>query len=99
MNIPPSFKPITPFIRRAEELDKDHSMPETKVVAYFCRMHAIETGIKLGDSSPEGSTFLIGLMGKLEDDKSALPPNAIQQGEVITYICTKHKLQFMKNVT
>lgn len=37
LKIPPELKKCTQFIRRAEELDKDKSRPESRLVAYYCR--------------------------------------------------------------
>ena len=37
LEIPPELKKCTQFIRRAEELDKDKSRPESRLVAFYCR--------------------------------------------------------------
>lgn len=50
--IPPHFKPVTQYVRRAEKLDK-MAEPEAHVVAYYCRLYAIEEAFKLHDKSPE----------------------------------------------
>lgn len=53
--VPAVFK-ITPYIKRAEELDKDTSRTESQIVAYYCRFYALELAIKkqqeLGASCP-----------------------------------------------
>ena len=42
MEIPTAFKPLTSFIRRAEELEKDTTHPQSKIVAFVCRQYAME---------------------------------------------------------
>ena len=82
--IPASFKNIVPFIRRAEELDRDTTRPESKLVAYFCRQHAMELGIKLRENDPseEATEFLLKLMDGLEAEKSRLPSFSQEEGKV-----------------
>jgi vacuolar protein sorting-associated protein VTA1 len=82
--IPPGFKAILPYIRRAEELDKDVTRPESKLIAYFCRQYAMELGIKLreNDTSPEATEFLLSLMDKLEREKNDLPSFTQNEGKV-----------------
>eukprot|EP00953_Heterococcus_sp_UTEX-ZZ885_P022787 12583-Heterococcus_DN1.PRE.8 len=79
MSIPPAYKPVTAFVRRAEELDRDAARPEAKVVAYYCRMYAIDVGLKLGKADDQ--KFLESLMGKLEADKAALPEMTPKEGK------------------
>lgn len=52
MEIPPRFKPVTQYIRRAEKLDRAEE-PEAPVVAYYCRLYAADQAIKLQDSSED----------------------------------------------
>lgn len=82
--MPPSFKAVLPFIRRAEELDRDSSRPESKLIAYFCRQYAMELGIKVreNDSSNEATEYLLALMDRLEDDKNKLPAFTQEEGKV-----------------
>ncbi|EQC38321.1 hypothetical protein SDRG_04040 [Saprolegnia diclina VS20] len=83
--IPATFKAITPFIRRAEELDRDRTRPESKMVAYYCRQYAMELGIKLreNDASDEATTYLLSLMESLESEKAALPAHSQEEGRII----------------
>ena len=37
LKIPPELKKVTQYIRRAEELDKEQTKPESRLVAYYCR--------------------------------------------------------------
>ena len=71
LSIPPELKKIKPFIQRAEELDKDKS-PESRVVAYYCREWAVQTGIPLSSSSDAAKTCLGELLGQLETEKQAM---------------------------
>ncbi|TMW68832.1 hypothetical protein Poli38472_006300 [Pythium oligandrum] len=83
--IPPTFKTLLPFIRRAEELERDTSRPESKLIAYFCRQYAMELGIKLreNDNSNEATNYLLSLMDRLEDDKGKLPTFSQDEGKEI----------------
>ncbi|KAJ0399795.1 hypothetical protein P43SY_002940 [Pythium insidiosum] len=83
--IPATFKSVLPFIRRAEELDRDTTRPESKLIAYFCRQYAMELGIKLreNDNSNEATDYLLSLMDRLEDDKSKLPAFTQDEGKEI----------------
>ncbi|KAI9906528.1 hypothetical protein PsorP6_003975 [Peronosclerospora sorghi] len=85
VTVPPTFKLLLPFIRRAEELDRDTSRPESKLIAYFCRQHAMELGIKLreNDASNEATDYLLSLMDRLEDEKNKLPEFTQEEGKEI----------------
>lgn len=65
--LPPILKPINSFIKLAKEYDK-----KDPVIGYFCRMYAVQKGIKLDSKSPDSKSFLFGLMDKLEGDKKRL---------------------------
>jgi len=67
--IPPELKRIIPFIRRAEELDSDKTQPATRLVAYYCRQYAIETGLPLMSTSPAAKATLLAVMSSLEEEK------------------------------
>uniref|UniRef100_K3WPP5 Vta1/callose synthase N-terminal domain-containing protein n=1 Tax=Globisporangium ultimum (strain ATCC 200006 / CBS 805.95 / DAOM BR144) TaxID=431595 RepID=K3WPP5_GLOUD len=83
--MPPSFKAVLPFIRRAEELDRDSTRPESKLIAYFCRQYAMELGIKVreNDTSNEATEYLLALMDRLENDKNKLPAFTHDEGKEI----------------
>mmetsp|Transcript_2445 Transcript_2445/g.3756 ORF Transcript_2445/g.3756 Transcript_2445/m.3756 type:complete len:309 (-) Transcript_2445:188-1114(-) len=50
--IPTELKKITQYIRRAEELSKQSNpTPETILVAYHCRQHAVQMGIPLATTA------------------------------------------------
>ena len=48
---PPCFKQATPFIKRAEELDQAASRPEAPLIAYYCRMYAMDVCMSLRNAS------------------------------------------------
>ncbi|KAL4169728.1 hypothetical protein KRP22_010643 [Phytophthora ramorum] len=85
VKVPPAFKPLLPFVRRAEELDRDTSRPESKLIAYFCRQYAMEMGIKLreNDASNEATDYLLSLMDRLETEKNNLPDFTQEEGKEI----------------
>jgi vacuolar protein sorting-associated protein VTA1 len=70
--IPPELKKISPFVRRAEELDRDKTSAESRLVSYYCRQYAVHTGIPLASSSPAAKTCLGGLLAALETEKPAM---------------------------
>eukprot|EP00555_Chaetoceros_dichaeta_P003540 CAMPEP_0198250144 /NCGR_PEP_ID=MMETSP1447-20131203/1443_1 /TAXON_ID=420782 /ORGANISM="Chaetoceros dichaeta, Strain CCMP1751" /LENGTH=88 /DNA_ID=CAMNT_0043934937 /DNA_START=135 /DNA_END=398 /DNA_ORIENTATION=- len=71
LKIPPELKKITQYVRRAEELDKDESNPESRLVAYYCRQYAVQLGITLATTA-EGKTSLAGLLDALDAEKVAM---------------------------
>jgi vacuolar protein sorting-associated protein VTA1 len=72
LDIPPDLKKISPFIKRAEELDKDTTAPESRLVAYYLRQHAVQLGIPLVGSSPAAKTCLGQILGDLEKEKAKM---------------------------
>jgi vacuolar protein sorting-associated protein VTA1 len=71
LTIPPELKKITPYVRRAEELDRDKVNPESRVVAYYCRQYAVHSGISAA-TSLEGKSCLGELLGNLEGEKKVM---------------------------
>lgn len=72
LTIPNELKKITPYVRRAEELDKDKSSPESRLVAYYCRQYAVQQGIPLSSKSAEAKMCLGSLLEDLEGEKAAM---------------------------
>lgn len=68
LNIPPELKKITQYIRRAEELDKDKTRAESRLVAYYCRQYAVEVGLPFSNT-PAAKQCLGKLLGDLEKEK------------------------------
>lgn len=83
--IPPELKKVTPYVRRAEELDKDKSNAESRLVAYYCRQYAVHTGIDLATSTA-GKTCLGDLLSSLEEEKVAM--NSFTRDEA-KFLCRK----------
>ncbi|CAN0061383.1 unnamed protein product, partial [Phaeothamnion confervicola] len=83
MVIPPVFKKLTSYIRRAEELDRDTTRGECRLVAYYCRTFAMEQGIKMADQSPAGKQFLLQLMDQLENEKKAISGFTEEEGKMV----------------
>ena len=74
LSIPPELKAITPFVRRAEELDKESSStnssrPESRLVAYYCRQYAVRQGIALAQGHAAATACLGTLLQLLETEK------------------------------
>ncbi|XP_072369895.1 vacuolar protein sorting-associated protein VTA1 homolog isoform X2 [Scyliorhinus torazame] len=67
---PPQFKPIQHHLRTAQEHEK-----RDPVVAYFCRLYAMQSGMKIDSKTPECRKFLVKLMDQLEIMKSQLVDN------------------------
>lgn len=75
IDVPPDLKKISPFLRRAEELDRDRSRPESRVTAYACRQYAVQVGIPLASSAadPTAARECLGaILGGLETEKVAM---------------------------
>lgn len=78
LKIPPDLKKTTQYIRRAEELDHDKS-PQTRIVAYYCRQHAVQVGIPLA-SSTEARECLGMMLNDLEKEKKAMSSFTKEEG-------------------
>ncbi|XP_065653471.1 vacuolar protein sorting-associated protein VTA1 homolog [Hydra vulgaris] len=67
VQLPPNLKQLNSYLKLAKEYDKIDP-----TVAYFCRMFAVQKGIKLDSKSPDCKKFLFSLMDQLENTKKAL---------------------------
>ncbi|KAM4772164.1 vacuolar protein sorting-associated protein VTA1 homolog [Rhinophrynus dorsalis] len=65
--LPEQFKSLQHHLRTAQEHDK-----RDPVVAYYCRLYAMQTGMKIDSKSPECRKFLSKLMDQLEALKKQL---------------------------
>jgi len=92
LSIPPELKPITPFVRRAEELDKDAGRPESRLVAYYCRQYAVHQGIPLANhhGNPTVKVALGHLLEQLEGEKQAMDQFTRPEAE---YLCRQFAYQ------
>lgn len=82
MEIPPTFKVLTTYIRRAEELDRDTLNPNSAIIAYFCRLYAIDKGMKMGLPQTEMG-FLLQIMDIAEAAAKANPSIKAADGKGI----------------
>ncbi|XP_026561380.1 vacuolar protein sorting-associated protein VTA1 homolog [Pseudonaja textilis] len=76
--LPAQFKTIQHFLRTAQELDK-----REPVVAYYCRLYAMQTGMKIDSKNPECRKFLCKLMDQLEAMKKQLGDNEAITQEIV----------------
>ncbi|RYZ85783.1 MAG: hypothetical protein EOP04_15225 [Proteobacteria bacterium] len=86
MSIPPSYKTLLSVVKRAEELEKS-SVREDRIVAYYCRFHAVSRAARISKSpNPDELKFINEQMAKLETMKPTLnlAPN---EGE---RVCREH---------
>ena len=83
--IPPELKKITPYVRRAEELDRDKANPESRLVSFYCRQYAVHTGISLATAAESKSCLGI-LLGDLEGEKQAMDSFTRDESK---FLCTK----------
>nr|XP_039254591.1 vacuolar protein sorting-associated protein VTA1 homolog [Styela clava] len=65
--LPLKLKAIQPFLKVANDMRK-----KDPVTAYYCDMHAMQTGMKIDSKSPECKSYLIQLMTSLEKQKAVL---------------------------
>lgn len=64
---------MVPFVKRAEELEKETTSAESKIMAYYCRLYVVTRGSKMVNTSdPAASTFLLSQMTILETTKPKL---------------------------
>ena len=74
--IPSKLNIITQYIRRAEDLEKStESSTRKKVVAFYCRMYALDLAFPVmssTDVSAETKLFVVQLIDRLELDKKSI---------------------------
>ncbi|XP_070843994.1 vacuolar protein sorting-associated protein VTA1 homolog isoform X2 [Chaetodon trifascialis] len=78
MALPAPLKPIQHHLRTAQEHEK-----RDPVVSYYCRLYAMQTGMKLDSKTPECRKFLVKLMDQLESMKKELADNDSITQEVV----------------
>ncbi|XP_046752899.1 vacuolar protein sorting-associated protein VTA1 homolog isoform X3 [Diprion similis] len=74
---PAPLKSIQHFLKAAAEHDQ-----RDPVVSYWCRLHALQTGLKLSTKTSEETGFLLKLMDWLEQTKKAQHENEAITNEV-----------------
>ncbi|KAK7907303.1 hypothetical protein WMY93_015915 [Mugilogobius chulae] len=78
MALPAPLKAVQHHLRTAQEHEK-----RDPVVAYYCRLYAMQTGMKLDSKTPECRQFLIKLMDQLETMKKELKDEESITQEVV----------------
>ncbi|XP_061785878.1 vacuolar protein sorting-associated protein VTA1 homolog [Nerophis lumbriciformis] len=78
MALPAQFKAVQHHLRTAQEHEQ-----RDPVVSYYCRLYAMQTGMKLDSKSPECRKFLVKLMDQLESMKKELSDNDSISQEVV----------------
>ncbi|KAJ8396175.1 hypothetical protein AAFF_G00020420 [Aldrovandia affinis] len=78
MALPPQLKAIQHHLRTAQEHEK-----RDPVVAYYCRLYSMQTGMKLDSKTPECRKFLVKLMDQLETMKKELTDNESISQEIV----------------
>ncbi|XP_067675017.1 vacuolar protein sorting-associated protein VTA1 homolog [Haliotis asinina] len=76
--IPPNLKPIQHYMKTASEHDK-----RDPIVAYYCRLYAMQKGMEIDMKSPDCRTFLVTMMDYLEKAKKELYEADAIQSEVV----------------
>lgn len=76
--LPPQFKPIQHYIKTASEHDG-----RDQVVAYYCRLYALQKAMEIDKKSPECRNYLVHLMDVLEKTKKELKDEEAIQSEVV----------------
>lgn len=76
--VPASFKPIQHHIKTAAEHDG-----RDPVVAYYCRLYALQKGMEIDRKSTDCRNFLAGLMNVLEESKKQLQDVEAVQNEIV----------------
>ena len=59
---PEAFKQIKPYLTLATQLDQR----DEKIVAYYCRLYSVQTGMQINRTAPECKKYLAHLMDVLE---------------------------------
>ncbi|XP_037837386.1 vacuolar protein sorting-associated protein VTA1 homolog [Kryptolebias marmoratus] len=78
MALPAQLRPIQHHLRTAQEHEN-----RDPVVSYYCRLYAMQTGMKLDSKTPECRKFLVNLMDQLESMKKELSDNESITQEVV----------------
>jgi len=68
--IPPQLKSLSHYLKLASEHDQ-----RDPVISYWCRFHAVQSGLAIDKTSKEATSVLITLLGWLEERKKELHDN------------------------
>ncbi|XP_045196146.2 vacuolar protein sorting-associated protein VTA1 homolog [Mercenaria mercenaria] len=83
--LPPQLKAIQHYLKTATEHDK-----RDPVVAYYCRLYALQNGMEIDKKSPECRTFHVALMDylervKKENDSESIHNEVVGQAHMENY--------------
>lgn len=70
LDVPASLKPIAHYLKTAQEHDS-----RDIIVSYWCRLYALQLGLKINSQGLEERKFLVGVMDWLEQVKKAHAEN------------------------
>uniref|UniRef100_T1JJW8 Vta1/callose synthase N-terminal domain-containing protein n=1 Tax=Strigamia maritima TaxID=126957 RepID=T1JJW8_STRMM len=76
--VPPILKPIQHYLKTASE----HESRDI-IVAYWCRLYALQTGLKIDRKAKESLTLLTALMDWLEKFKKEMTSNEAIASEIV----------------
>ncbi|ETN63386.1 hypothetical protein AND_004920 [Anopheles darlingi] len=68
--VSPVMKPIQHYLKTAQEHDG-----RDPIVAYWCRLYALQTGLKIPQQSPDDRKLLLAIMDWLEKTKTQMADN------------------------
>jgi vacuolar protein sorting-associated protein VTA1 len=78
INVPDVLKAIKPYVTLASQLED-----KEKIVSYYCRLYAIQSGMKINKSAAECKQFLMKMMDLLEKTKVTLKNEEAMKSEVV----------------
>ncbi|XP_066594950.1 vacuolar protein sorting-associated protein VTA1 homolog [Prorops nasuta] len=76
--VPPPLKNIQPYLKIASTHDE-----RDPVISYWCRLYALQTGLKLSTKTSEETNFLLKLMDWLEKTKKEMHENEAITNDVV----------------
>ncbi|XP_058830637.1 vacuolar protein sorting-associated protein VTA1 homolog [Topomyia yanbarensis] len=75
--VPPSLKLIGHYLKTAQEHDNRDA-----IISYWCRLYALQLGLKINSQGAEERKFLVGVMDWLEKSKKAHADNESITNEI-----------------
>eukprot|EP00731_Ephydatia_muelleri_P031865 Em0023g372a len=76
--VPPSLKGIQPFLKLS-----DMFMKKDRIVAYYCKLYAIQEGIAASKNDAAGKAFLMTQMDQISQLKKALKEDDASKDDVV----------------
>ena len=94
--VPPEFKKIRAYMRRAEEVVGMPQPPSQNIlVAFYLRKYAMTVASRLPRTQQESTEFLVALMNKLEHDQQYLTKmNTNEEMSKVTIPCLQQCHEF-----